>query len=166
MSHHHQVAIVQLDAIEHERLTLDEVLGSVPVREIAEVLTSEWAIGVGWQPVGQSGQDFRRQLEPNLAINFHVDTEANEVTLERIATGHFAENRTIQGQETLKESLAAHRDEYNLAFHDVLGRALVAYLPRQAEKRGYTVVSCEDNLVSQGEDTHIHTMEMQVYLEI
>jgi hypothetical protein len=137
MSQHHQVAMVQVNAFQHETVQLAEVMGRVPVTEIVEVLESQWGRDNGWHSVGAGA--YERVLVHGIAMRFEIDAEG-EVALKRRGSAYVEQSVGAARHAELERLIAEVEPEYNLQFNHVLSRALLLALPRQAEELGFGIV--------------------------
>jgi hypothetical protein len=142
MSTDYEMAVVPVSTlipvrkILSETVQLADVMGYLPVRELREVLGSDWARGDGWQVV-QDGAVYRRPLAAGIELELLID-ELGMVSLRRSAASQVVDAddaaRTEQQQEALLRSVEA---ECNQCVGGVIGRAIAAAVPRLAEEQGH-----------------------------
>lgn len=157
MSEPCQIAIVQVNAIQEETLQLDEVIGRVPTAEIVEVLNSDWAKENGWQALIE-GKSYLRQLAGNVGMEFQIETDG-DVKLKRQISEMMRSDLSVEGKKRLQRMLDEVQSEYNLAFNEVIGKALILALPRQAAELGYEVVEENQHFDQQ---TQVIDMELKM----
>jgi hypothetical protein len=159
MSEDHQIAIIQVDAFMEQAIQLADVLGRVPTTEIVEVLSSAWAQEVGWKTITE-GTAYHLQLAENVGMEFQVG-EDGAVRLVRRASDRVEETLRGERTEELERLLVEIQPAYNLAFNDVIGRALILALPRQAAELGYQIVEQQEAFE---EETHVYDLELKMYV--
>lgn len=154
MSEEHRIVMVQVNAVEEETLRLADIMGHVPTREVVEVLDSQWARQKGWK-TSIKGREYRLQLSEKVAMEFLIE-ENGEVKLKRVAASKVEESQIFSKKKVLESLLKKVKEQYNLAFNEVLGMAIAKTLSNRAKDIGYVV---DEKL---HEQDHVIDMELKI----
>ena len=156
MSMQHQVAIVQVNAYEKETVRLAQIMDRVPSQEVMEVLASSWARQRGWR-----AQNGVHVLPLPSGVSMEVSLDAGgDVTLARRASQHISHGQGVgrrraveRGARSLEGLLERQEQAYNLAFNEVVGRAVTLAVQNEiARHQNWQVVETEQEHC---EETHV-----------
>lgn len=131
MSTPRQVSYVQVNAYEEGSLTLGEIMGRAPVREIRELLDSDEFQQKGWSKSGDNSytrtiHDTRDRKE---SIEVRIDGEEVHIS------------RKVSGRVPRGGSVSANIEQaYNLGVNELLGKAAFLSMTRQIVNLGCEIV--------------------------
>lgn len=159
MSESYRIVMVQVDAVKEETVRLADIMGHIPTREVTDVLNSQWAREKGWQTKVKDRQyclEIPAKVGTKVGMEFHIE-ENDDVRLKR-----FAESSVTPGKAQTEKIALAHllegiEEQYNLAFNEVLGRAIAKFLLNRARDLGYEIVDQQMH-----EQDHIIDMELKM----
>jgi hypothetical protein len=161
VSQHHQIVLVQVDAVREEVVRLADFMGKVPTAEIIAVLESEESVHEGWKTL-EAGRVFSREIKAELSMEFHLDPDGEVRLVRRISRKGVDSRQRSQEEQRLEKLLAEAAPQYNLAFHSVIGKALVKALPSLAESVGQVVGSVK----TLDDNTHVYDLELKIHVEL
>ncbi|MCP4157610.1 MAG: hypothetical protein GY757_58405 [bacterium] len=155
MSETYRIVMVPVNAVEEETVRLADILGHIPTQEVCEVLNSQWARQKGWQTV-KKDQTYMLRLPGKLKMQIKIE-ENGQVNLKRFAQSNVRTEDRRREKNRLEQLIKNEGRQYNLAFNEVLGRALAKSLSNRAKETGYEVV--EEHQNTQG---HVIDMELKM----
>ena len=159
MSESHRIVMVQIDAVKEETIRLADIMGHIPTSEVKEVLNSPWAREKGWQTMEKDRQyrlEIPAKVGTKVGMEFHIE-ENGDVRLKRFARSSVARGKAQSEKIALAQILGGIADQYNLAFNEVLGRAIAKSLEHRAQELGYEIVDHQTH-----QQDHIIDMELKM----
>ena len=158
MSRAYQVATLRVEVSQTEEMSLTDVFGRVPTRELVEVLDSDWAKAQGWSPV-QPGRLYSSRVADGVEMEIEVG-EAGQAHM-RLRASATMQQTAEAGQARLREVLQHKevRDAANLKCYQVVNKVYALAVPRRAAELKYTIV---DQEVQPDEQFHRVRIELRL----
>ncbi len=159
MSEQYKIVMVQVDAAQEETIRLADIMGHIPTSEVKEVLNSQWAREKGWKTVVRDRQyrlEIPAKVRTKVGMEFFIE-EKGDVRLKRLAESSVALGNERSEKIALANLLEGLTDQYNLAFNEVLGRAIAKSLEHRAQELGYKIVDRQMH-----QQDHIIDMELKM----
>jgi hypothetical protein len=130
---------LRVDVTQSEEVSLVEVFGRIPIRELVEVLNSDWAQHQGWSAV-EEGRLYASPVDGEVGMEIEVDGQQARMRLRASATVRAVSQEAEQ--KRLREKLQGQtvRDQANLRCYQVVNQVYALAIPRRAEEMQYTVL--------------------------
>jgi len=127
-----QVSFITVNASEHEKLQMCDILGKVPLAELVEILESQWAKEKQWGKVSNSL--YQKKLSNGVILQFTVNQETGDVEIGRTIS-ELVENPS-NVQQILQQKVKEIADEYNHEVYCVLVETIAKALNNKANSVG------------------------------